>query len=100
MADLVERLRGFSCFNCGHEAAVHEEAADEIEKLRAALTPSADTKAAYMGEFSIDLPDWDEDGNEVVRRVNVPWTTVKEIMAAILTHAAPSVRDTGGGDET
>lgn len=61
---------------------------NELEKLRSALTPSPETKAAYMGEFSVPLPDHDEDGNEVMRHINVPWTTIKEIMAAIRNHAA------------
>lgn len=56
--------------------------------LREALTPSAETKAAYMGEFRVPLPDRDEEGNEVMRHINVPWTTIKEIMAAIRARAA------------
>ena len=56
--------------------------------LREALTPSEGTKAAYIGEFSISFPDIDEEGQEVRRKINVPWTTVKEIMAAILARAA------------
>lgn len=83
MADIVERLRKAAKFG-----GQYAEAADEIERLRAALTPSVDTKAAYMGEFQFKLPDWDEDGNEVMRNVNVPWTTIKEIMAAIKARAA------------
>ena len=63
------------------------DAQAENERLRAALTPSAETKAAYMGEFSVPLPDVDEDGNEVMRRANVPWVTIKEIMAAISRRA-------------
>lgn len=59
----------------------------EVERLREALTPSAATKAEYMGEFSVPLPDRDEDGNEVMRQINVPWTTIKEIMAAIRARA-------------
>lgn len=64
--------------------------ADEIERLRKALTPSAETKAAYMGEFHVSLPSWDEDGNEVRRKINVPWVTIKEIMAAIRKEASVS----------
>lgn len=52
--------------------------------LLGALTPSPETKAAYMGEFSVRLPDLGEDGNEVMRDINVPWTTIRDIMAAIL----------------
>jgi hypothetical protein len=56
-----------------------------------ALTPSGDTKAAYHGEFKFDVPldGYDEDGEilEGLKSVYVPWTTVKEIMAAILRRA-------------
>ena len=57
-------------------------------RMREALEPRGDTKAAYMGEFSVPLPDTDEDGNEVMRQINVPWTTIKQIMAAISARAA------------
>jgi len=57
------------------------------ERPRDALTPSAETKAAYMGEFSMPWPEQDEEGNEVVRSVNVPWVTIKQIMARIRQHA-------------
>lgn len=60
----------------------------ENEKLRAALTPSVDTKAAYIGEFSFPYTYPGEDGEEVPIKVTVPWTTIKEIMAAIRTRAA------------
>jgi hypothetical protein len=56
-----------------------------------ALTPSGDTKAAYIGEFSFTVTalEIDESGEpvECQRSVTVPWTTVKEIMAAILARA-------------
>lgn len=59
--------------------------------LEEALTPSAATKSAYIGEFSFMVDDVveDEDGNtlECQREVTVPWTTVKKIMAAISAHA-------------
>jgi hypothetical protein len=62
------------------------------EALVEALTPSGDTKAAYSGEFMIDAPyqGYDEDGEplEGTYRLTVPWTTIKEIMAAIRTRAA------------
>ena len=60
----------------------------EIARLREALEPSAGTKAAYCGEFSFTIEDRDEDGEECFRHVSVPWTTVKEIMAAIRARAA------------
>jgi hypothetical protein len=63
------------------------EQQNEIERLKAALTPSAETKAAYWGEFSFSLCVGEEDGEEMFERITVPWTTVKEIMAAILARA-------------
>jgi hypothetical protein len=59
----------------------------DATKYQEALTPSAETKAAYIGEFSVPLPDIDNDGNEVMRSINVPWTTIKQIMAAIRARA-------------
>lgn len=59
----------------------------KIDRLTEALTPSGATKAAYIGEFSFDIEDRDEDGEECSRNVVVPWTTVKEIMAAIRSRA-------------
>lgn len=59
----------------------------EIERLRAALTPSAETKAAYIGEFTMDLRQLDEFGVEQTARITIPWTSVKEIMRAIQKYA-------------
>lgn len=60
----------------------------EAERLREALTPSAETKTAYMGEFAIPVPMLDDDGGEVIATFNVPWVTIKQIMAAIRARAA------------
>ena len=65
-----------------------ERAEAEAERLREALKPSGATKAAYIGEFSFGFPVFDEDGHDVMRNVNVPWTTIKEIMSAIRARAA------------
>lgn len=80
------------CFQVAmrYQQAINEDTAEkdaEIARMRAALTPSAETKAAYMGEFWIPLPDRDEDGEECMRRINVPWTVTKKIMAAIRKQA-------------
>lgn len=68
-----------------------QDAIIEITRLRAenaamreALTPSGETKTAYIDEFEWD--DTHDDGGCTVRRV-VPWTTIKEIMAAIQARA-------------
>lgn len=60
----------------------------KLERVVEALTPSVDTKSAYMGNFQFNLPDHNEDGHEVMCKVNVPWITIKEIMAAIRKRAA------------
>ncbi len=74
---------------------------EELARLRAenarlteALTPSGGTKAAYWDEFHISYEqrvesddDDDDDAWETVS-IPVPWTVVKEIMAAIHARAA------------
>ena len=66
-------------------------AARERDAMREALTPSGDTKAAYHGEFSWTETEtgYTEDGEEYEDQIKraVPWTTVKEIMAAISDRA-------------
>ena len=52
-----------------------------------ALTPSVETKIAYMGEFTFWDTEMDEDGNEHRIRRDVPWPTVKEIMKRIKNRA-------------
>lgn len=54
----------------------------QLLALRGALTPSTDTKVAYMGEFRMNVR-LRLDGDEELRTIYVPWTTIKEIMAAI-----------------
>jgi hypothetical protein len=56
--------------------------------LLAAPTPDRITKAAYIGEFKISRTIMDSDGNDQDEQITVPWTTVKEIMAAIRMHGA------------
>lgn len=56
----------------------------ENKRLREALTPSAETKAAYIGEFS-----WLVNVYGTETELFVPWSTVKEIMAAIRKRANP-----------
>lgn len=73
-----------------HSNAVLDLAA-ENERLKAALAPSDETKKAYMSEFSVPVPFWEDDGNggthDVIRNINVPWTTIKDIMKAIREYA-------------
>lgn len=74
--------------------ASNRERQDHIDALIDALTPSSETKAAYMGEFYFPLTGTDESGNEVTVLVGVPWAAIKDIMAAIRAHAYPK-RQTG-----
>ena len=66
----------------------------EIKRLREcnrrlveALTPSGETKGEYIGEFTYDVLEVDEDGEPAIREEFIPWTTVKAIMKAILSRA-------------
>ena len=77
----------FHDLNEAHLKSKIEEFRAANDNLREALTPSGGTKAAYIGEFSFAIDDCDEDGEECSRNVVVPWTTVKEIMAAIAARA-------------
>lgn len=65
-------------------ATAAEERARVLEE---ALTASADTKAAYHGEFSIEIEYTDDDGEQHTYSKNIPWDTVKQVMAAILARA-------------
>lgn len=75
-----------------NKAAAQIEA--ERDALREALEPSGDTKAAYHGEFKFQVTQWREDDEgeqeEYLADFVVPWTTVKEIMAAIKARSALS----------
>lgn len=71
------------------EATRIEQLHNRVERLTEAVTPSGDTKAAYHGEFSFNIEEWDDDAAcERIRKVYVPWDTVKQIMAAIKARAA------------
>lgn len=70
---------------------------EQHERMREALTPSGDTKAAYMGEFSFNLTQVDEFGDERSVKTYVPWTTIKEIMAAIRARSALNQQEETNG---
>ncbi|SOD41345.1 hypothetical protein SAMN06298226_1640 [Nitrosovibrio sp. Nv4] len=53
------------------------------------LTAENGMKAALIGEFHVPFPELDEDGNEHIRKVNVPWTVIKKIHQAMIA-AAPT----------
>jgi hypothetical protein len=85
IADLEQRLAEQTIAKVDYFASLVEaerqrdEATALVERLRGALTPSGETKAAYIGENHF------RDGNN--RLVTVPWTTTKEIMKMILDRA-------------
>ena len=95
LRDLVQEMVLSRSDAQGDYRARAERAEAEAEKLREALAPSGDTKAEYMGEFSFGFPVIDENGNDAWQIVYVPWTTIKEIMAAIRARAALNQ----GGDD-
>lgn len=93
-ADLIERVErerdeAWGQAHLGHSRAEAAEArvtALEAEKagLVKAVTPSPETKAAYIGEFHFNWTVWDPTGEEqITHRVQVPWATIKQIMSAI-----------------
>ena len=60
----------------------------KLDDVIAALTPSAETKRVYIGEFKTAVPYWDEEGElERTREHMIEWTTIKEIMKAIRAQA-------------
>lgn len=65
-----------------------DAAMKENERLREALTPSEETKGAYIGEFKFKIERENDDGVPYMDDITVPWTTIKEIMATIRTRAA------------
>lgn len=97
-AEIAETLK--AALEAAESRALTAEA--ELEKVREALTPSGGTKAAYMGEFHIAVerivnedgePEDDAEGApDPYDHIQVPWTTVKEIMAAIRARALSEER--------
>lgn len=55
---------------------------EKLEAYENALTPSKETKYDYSGEFTFSVRTVDN-----YFTVDVPWTTIKEIMAAIQKRA-------------
>lgn len=78
---------GAGCPACDDIGDENKRLTAERDALREALTPSGATKAAYIGEFRMDFNEIDEFGEDRTVCLDVPWTTVKEIMAAILKRA-------------
>ena len=70
-----------------------EKAEARVRALEEAVTPSAEPKAAYMGEFEFTIRETTAVDVEWTRYVPVPWTTIKEIMKAIRDRAARTLAD-------
>lgn len=80
-------------------AALIRQLKADNERMREALEPSGDTKAAYMGEFKFPLCiGGDEDGDEIWHDQYVPWDVIKQIMSAIRARAAQSLNQTERGE--
>lgn len=60
---------------------------DAYEKLLAAVTPSPDTKFAYIGEIKQVVTFTDQEGDESHAAITIEWTTQKEFMALIRKQA-------------
>ena len=73
-----------------------QELEDENARYREALTPSADTKTAFIGEFTFAVERSDSLGSRYSEEQLVPWSTIKEIMGAINRRA---LNPTSAGDE-
>jgi len=69
-------------------AAANAALEARVTGLMEALVPSAETKAAYMGEFYMGVTMSHPRLGEETRKVQIPWTTIKEVMAAIRARAA------------
>lgn len=58
-----------------------------LDRAKAALTPSAETKAAYSGEITFESEVYVSVQESYMETVTVPWTTIKEIMKMIRKQA-------------
>ena len=98
---LKERVRELEVQN-GSLTEVVSKLHLSLSALENAVHPTAETKRAYMGEFKFNGPEYtDENGQPRFDTHMVPWTTIKEIMAAIRGYAAltPTSQDSEGKDE-
>ena len=65
----------------------------QIDAYRAALTPSSETKAAYIGEVKFKQDYTDENGEEHIESILVPWTSMKEFMALVRGYAKAKMKE-------
>lgn len=69
------------------EPSTAAKTTERLERLTEALTPSAETKSAYIGEFSFSVERSVGCGSSYMERITVPWSAVKDIMQAITKRA-------------
>lgn len=79
-----------ACWNdvkVSHLMKLLGEVKAQRDRLIAALTPSAETKGAYIGEVRDDVTVWveDDEGDMAERtdRRHVSWTAIKDVMTLI-----------------
>lgn len=65
---------------------------EEVKRLREALTPSAATKAAYIGEVRQRVHMTDPSGEEYSQEITIDWTSIKEVMKLIRGFAGVDLR--------
>ena len=89
VTQLIATARGYltSMAYSADERPVLVAIVDQLERTHAALTPSTETKSAYMGEFQFRFPAYDANGVERMFMLNIPWTAIKDIMSAIVAQA-------------
>jgi hypothetical protein len=73
------------------QAFAAHRTSSQVELLEA-LTPSADTKAAYIGEVKDRICVLDEDGDEIWDDHVISWDATKAIMKMILDRAISNAR--------
>lgn len=78
--------------NAWNTRAIEDALAAENARLREALTPSAATKAAYIGEVRMRVSTTDENGDDKTLWSGfVSWDATKEVMKMISARAALSM---------
>ena len=82
----IEEARGFREIEKLRDQLAASE--QRVKALEDALTPSAETKIAFISEFSFRPSGYIANKySDAMERVIVPWVTIKEIMKAIKQRA-------------
>jgi septal ring factor EnvC (AmiA/AmiB activator) len=67
----------------------------ELGAYKNALSPSSETKAAYIGEIEWTRSNINDDGEEELEILSLPWTEMKEFMALIRGYAKSTMNKKG-----